>query len=68
VIRIVHGDMLIVLPTLPANSTDAVVTDPPYGRLRRGGAQSGVSALSSSGARPNTSATFSDGWRRSARP
>jgi DNA modification methylase len=26
-----HGDCLIVLPTLPANSVDACVTDPPYG-------------------------------------
>lgn len=26
-----HGDCLEVLPTLPAASVDAVVTDPPYG-------------------------------------
>ncbi|GAS98775.1 site-specific DNA-methyltransferase, partial [Mycolicibacterium canariasense] len=26
-----HGDCLDVLKTLPANSVDAVVTDPPYG-------------------------------------
>lgn len=26
-----HGDCLAVLPTLPANSVDAIVTDPPYG-------------------------------------
>jgi DNA modification methylase len=25
-----HGDCLDILPTLPDNSIDAVVTDPPY--------------------------------------
>jgi len=29
--RVLHGDCLEVLPTLPAGSIDAVVTDPPYG-------------------------------------
>lgn len=28
--RIIHGDSLTVLPTLPAWSIDAVVCDPPY--------------------------------------
>ncbi len=28
---IYHGDCLAVLPTLPAESVDAAVTDPPYG-------------------------------------
>lgn len=27
-----HGDCLEILPTLPANSIDAIVTDPPYGQ------------------------------------
>lgn len=31
VIRILHGDCLDVLRTLPAESVHAVVTDPPYG-------------------------------------
>lgn len=30
-VRVLHGDCLDVLPTLPAASVDAVVTDPPYG-------------------------------------
>lgn len=30
-INIIHGDSLEVLKTLPENSVDAVVTDPPYG-------------------------------------
>jgi DNA modification methylase len=30
-VRVIHGDCLDVLPTLPDNSIDAVVTDPPYG-------------------------------------
>ena len=30
-IRVIHGDCLEVLRTLPDNSVDAVVTDPPYG-------------------------------------
>lgn len=29
--RILHGDCLAILPTLAADSIDAVVTDPPYG-------------------------------------
>jgi DNA modification methylase len=29
--RLIHGDCLEVLPTLPEGSIDAVVTDPPYG-------------------------------------
>lgn len=29
-VRVLHGDMLAILPTLDANSFDAVVTDPPY--------------------------------------
>lgn len=29
--KILHGDCLAVLPTLPSDSVDAVVTDPPYG-------------------------------------
>jgi site-specific DNA-methyltransferase (adenine-specific) len=28
--QIIHGDSLLVLPTLPADSFDACVTDPPY--------------------------------------
>jgi DNA modification methylase len=28
---LLHGDCLTVLPTLPANSVDSIVTDPPYG-------------------------------------
>ena len=28
--RVIHGDCLTVLPTLPAVSVDAVITDPPY--------------------------------------
>jgi len=28
--RIIHGDCLEVLPTLPSQSIDAVITDPPY--------------------------------------
>lgn len=28
--RLILGDCLEVLPTLPANSVDAIVTDPPY--------------------------------------
>lgn len=30
-VKIIHGDCLSVLPTLAANSIDAIVTDPPYG-------------------------------------
>ncbi len=30
-IRVLPGDCLAVLATLPADSVDAVVTDPPYG-------------------------------------
>ena len=30
-INLMHGDCLEVLRTLPDNSVDAVVTDPPYG-------------------------------------
>jgi DNA modification methylase len=30
-VRLVQGDCLEVLPTIPASSIDAVVTDPPYG-------------------------------------
>lgn len=29
-VQVIHGDMLSVLPTLDADSIDAVVTDPPY--------------------------------------
>ena len=29
-IQVLHGDMLAILPTLPACSIDSVVTDPPY--------------------------------------
>lgn len=28
--ELIHGDALTVLPTLPANSFDALITDPPY--------------------------------------
>lgn len=28
--RVIHGDCLQVLPTLPAQSADFVLTDPPY--------------------------------------
>jgi len=30
-LRLLHGDCLKVLPTLPDNSIDSIVTDPPYG-------------------------------------
>lgn len=30
-VRVIEGDMLAILPTLDADSVDAVVTDPPYG-------------------------------------
>jgi hypothetical protein len=30
-VRVIHGDCLDVLPTLPAAAVDAIVTDPPYG-------------------------------------
>lgn len=30
-VRLLHGDYLEVLKTLPDNSVDAIVTDPPYG-------------------------------------
>jgi site-specific DNA-methyltransferase (adenine-specific) len=30
-VTIWHGDSLVVMPTLPADSIDAIVTDPPYG-------------------------------------
>jgi site-specific DNA-methyltransferase (adenine-specific) len=30
-VQILHGDCLAILPTLAADSVDAVVTDPPYG-------------------------------------
>lgn len=30
-VRVVHGDALDVLPTMPPDSVDAIVTDPPYG-------------------------------------
>lgn len=30
-VRLIHGDCLEVLPTLPAHSIDSIVTDPPYG-------------------------------------
>ena len=29
-IKVIHGDTLKVLPTLDADSVDAVITDPPY--------------------------------------
>lgn len=28
--ELIHGDALTILPTLPANSFDALITDPPY--------------------------------------
>lgn len=28
--RVIHGDCLAVLPTLPSGSVDFVLTDPPY--------------------------------------
>jgi DNA modification methylase len=28
--KLIHGDALTVLPTLPAGSFDALITDPPY--------------------------------------
>ena len=30
-LRLLHGDCLKVLPTLPDNSIDSIITDPPYG-------------------------------------
>lgn len=33
--EVILGDCLEVLPTLPAASVDAVITDPPYPRIRR---------------------------------
>ena len=30
-IQLLHGDCLEILPTLPDNSVDSIVTDPPYG-------------------------------------
>ena len=35
--RVIHGDCLEVLKTLPAGSVDAVVTDPPYGHNNNNG-------------------------------
>ena len=32
--QVIHGDCLEVLRTMPDNSVDAVVTDPPYGLSR----------------------------------
>lgn len=29
-VRVIHGDMLLELPKLEADSVHAVVTDPPY--------------------------------------
>ena len=29
--RLIHGDCFEILPSLPDNSVDAVITDPPYG-------------------------------------
>jgi site-specific DNA-methyltransferase (adenine-specific) len=29
--EIICGDCLSVMPTLPANSVDSIITDPPYG-------------------------------------
>src|SRR5271156_5112637 len=33
-VRIIHGDCRAILPTLPADSFDCVVTSPPYFGLR----------------------------------
>lgn len=33
--RIIHGDCLDILPTLPDASFDAVITDPPYPHIKR---------------------------------
>jgi adenine-specific DNA-methyltransferase len=33
-IQLHHGDCLEILPTLPANSVDCVITDPPYFRVK----------------------------------
>lgn len=33
--RVIHGDCLDVLPTLPDASVDAVITDPPYPHIKR---------------------------------
>lgn len=33
--RLIHGDCLDVLPTLPSQSVDAVITDPPYPEISR---------------------------------
>lgn len=33
--QVIHGDCLEVLKTLPTNSVDAVVTDPPYNAINR---------------------------------
>ena len=31
IMQIIHGDNIEILKTLPDNSVDSVVTDPPYG-------------------------------------
>ena len=36
-ITLYHGDCLAVLPTLPAGSVHAIVTDPPYGHNNNNG-------------------------------
>lgn len=33
-VTIYHGDCLAVLPTLPANSVDLILTDPPYFKVK----------------------------------
>lgn len=43
-INLMHGDCLEVLRTLPDNSVDAVVTDPPYGLSFMGSGSTGKAA------------------------
>lgn len=43
--NLLHGDCLEVLRTLPDNSVDAVVTDPPYGMSFMGSGSTGKAAM-----------------------
>lgn len=64
---LIHGDCLDVLAAMPADSVDAIVTDPPYGLEFMGKAWDSFRVVPSGGA-GNTSTGYTDGATRLARP
>lgn len=43
--KIICGDCLSVMPTLPENSVDSIITDPPHGLDFMGSGTTGVAAI-----------------------